>query len=47
LILSIVILAHNIPLTLMAIGIQLDWFKSWLQHEGVLQRDLTIEDLSR
>jgi hypothetical protein len=42
---DILVLTYNMPLTLMAVGLQLDLFKSWLQHEGVLQRDLTIDDL--
>jgi hypothetical protein len=43
---DLLILTYNMPLTLMAVGLQLDLFKSMLQDENVLQRDYNIEDLS-
>jgi hypothetical protein len=42
---DLMILTYNMPLTLMAVGLQLDLFKSMLQHENILQRDLTVEDI--
>jgi hypothetical protein len=35
---DLMILTYNMPLTLMAVGLQLDLFKSMLQHENILQR---------
>jgi hypothetical protein len=40
---DLLVLCYNMSLS--SIGLQLDVFRSWLQHEGVLPRAYNISDL--